>query len=405
MKIVHVFDGHDRVFRGSDSVETVVWNVAKHSADLSHEVTVIERRWEGLSELGHRDGVHFRRLELQTGSNQPREQIPFEMVESVTGATQLAIDRTNFALATLNMLQAMEYDVIHVHHPFAANVLVTIAPWLRSRMVYTAHLGATKRRVEEMRPSPDVYLASRAAKTMVLNAAMKRAFERRGVLAERLTVVPNGVDIDRFKTVSQDKRRKVRETYDLTGEVIALFVGTITPRKGVADLVAAARDLVTDGRDDVQFVVAGTTKLDEEYVADVQSTVDDSGVESAVRFTGFVPDEHLLALYDIADIFVLPSYEEGFSIAVNEAMSAGLPVVGSDIEGMRQQIDHGDHGLLADPGDVDGLRANLEEIVADPDEREAMSRAATRRAERLSWGRVVPRILDVYRNAIPALSA
>jgi len=127
-------------------------------------------------------------------------------------------NRTNFALAALRRLRHHQPDVIHVHLPFVANVLVTIAPWLRKRMVFTAHLGELRIGALETDEigrddidveapglldvvSPDRYLAKRAARTTVLNPDIKRAFAENGVPDERLEVIPSGVEIERFENV------------------------------------------------------------------------------------------------------------------------------------------------------------------------------------------------------------
>lgn len=397
MRVVHVYDGHERVHCGRGSVPDVVWNNARYTAAAGHDVRVLERQWQGLGPRATHEGVEFRRLRLPTGSREPWTDVPYEQVGDPVGTARLLVDRTAFALAALRRLPA-DTDVVHVHLPFAANVLVTVAPWLRDRMVYTAHLGETEKRVTEPRFSPDAYLASRVARTVALNPGMRDAFVERGVPASQLSVVPNGVDTGRFDDVPADRQAAVGDRYDLSDRTVALFVGTVTPRKGVTDLVAAAGRAVGD-REDVAVVVAGNLELDPAYVDEVRTAVADEGLEETVTLTGFVPEGDLRALYALADVFVLPSHEEGSSVAVTEALAAGLPVVATDIPGIEQQVDHGTHGLLCAPGDVDALAANLERLL-DDEVRTDFAAATHDRARELSWPSVTERLLSVYREVV-----
>jgi len=268
MNVVHLYDGHERVYDGRGSVPDVVWSLATRTAGRGHEVTVIERKWAGLPTEAEHGDVAFSRLDLRTGADEPWENIPYNMIGSIPGAVRLLLDRVNFARRAYSRLRSLNYDVVHVHLPFAANVLVTVAPWLRDRMVYTAHLGETESRVEEPTVSPDVYLAKRTARTIALNPKIRRAFADRGVSRDRLAVVPNGVDVSRFTDIDAEAVASVREAYDITGDPVVLFVGTLTPRKGVTELVeAAARVLSRHGGPELLLV--GRTDLEPQYVSDV----------------------------------------------------------------------------------------------------------------------------------------
>lgn len=378
----------------------VVWNLATETARQDHDVTVLERQWDGLGRRVVHDGVAFRRLPLRTGSSTPWEDIPYEMVSSSRGAVRLLADRTNFAIQALRAFHSMTFDVLHVHLPFAANVLATIAPWLRERMVYTAHIGETEDRVLTPRFSPDAYLARRVDQTIVLNPRMKEAFEFRGVPEEKLTIIPNGVDTDRFQDIEADRGVSLRQKYDLGEAPIVLFVGTVTPRKGVKELMQAAADVQATIESDARFVVVGKTDMEPGYMQDVRNIVESEEIEADVVFTGFVPDDEIPVFYDLADVFVLPSFEEGSSIAVTEAIASGTPVVGSRIDGIHQQIDDGIHGRLVAPGDVESLATALVDVLADDETRAAMARALEARAKALSWPQITEHIIEVYADEV-----
>lgn len=396
LDVVHLYDGHERVM-GTGSVPNVVWNLAKQTAARGHNVTVIERQWAGLPIEDAHQEVSFHRLDLSTGTNEPWSLIPYEMVSSLTGAVRLLLDRTNFAVRGLQYLRQHDPDIIHVHLPFAANVVATLSRSLASRMVYTAHIGETKKRISHSSFSPDVYLANRAAKTIALNPEARQAFADRGVDNDRLEVVPNGVNHRRFDGTSPGLIAEVREDYGISSDLVVLFVGTITPRKGVTDLVKAAAAVPNE---DVQFVLVGETGFEPDYAEEVREIISEESNDSRVTLTGFISEERLHAFFDLADLFVLPSYEEGSSIAVTEAISAGLPVVGSDIHGIKQQVDHGVHGLLAPPGDIEALTENLSQLIGDEAKRASMRTTIEERAEELSWEQITSRVIDVYGSVV-----
>jgi glycosyltransferase involved in cell wall biosynthesis len=277
-------------------------------------------------------------------------------------------------------------------------------------MVYTAQLGelrlnslTTTDEDDELDSpgfleffSPDIYLARRVAYTTVLNPTVQQIFAENGVGEEKLVHVPNGVDVEKFATVSEADCEQVRDAYDLGDRPLVFFAGTVMPRKGVAELIKAAAEVVAAGHEDVVFVVAGETDLDEEYMNRVEAIIDGAGIGGNVTFTGYLEDSELLPMYRTASIFVLPSFEEGFGMVVSEAMAAGTPPVASRISGIDQQIDDGTTGLMVEPGNVEELAGALRKLLDDPEKRRTMGEQSRERAERFSWETITDQYIDVY---------
>lgn len=410
MKILHVYDGHEKVYQGQGSLPRIIWNIAQRTAGRGHDVTIIERKWKGLPAVDEHNGVRFRRLPLRTGSDEPWRQVPYEMVSDLSGLATLVVDRTNFALKTLQVLRNIDYDAIHVYLPFAANVLVTVSRRLRQRMVYTAQLGelrlnsltTTDEEGDLDAPaflnffSPDIYLARRTAYTTVLNPTVKQIFAENGVPSDSLVHIPNGVDIEKFTTVSETDCEQVRAKYGLEDGPVVFFAGTVMPRKGVAEFVEAASEVVAEGHGDVEFVIAGETDLDEEYLDRVQTIIADAGIGDNVTFTGYLDDPELLPMYQTSDTFVLPSFEEGFGMVVSEAMAAGTPPIASRISGIKQQIEDGLTGIMIEPGDTGELADALIELLDNQEKRQTMGERSRERAQRFSWETITDQYIDVY---------
>ena len=410
MRVVHLYDGHEQVYDGKGSVPGVVWNVARETAAAGHSVTILERQWDGLTTQAEHEGVTFRRLGLWTGADKPWTRVPYEMTESPVSMARLLGDRTYFALRALRELKELSFDVLHVHLPFAANVLLTIAPRLRHRTVYTAHLGELRLDALDMdadmdadvpyivrRFSPDIFLAKRAAQTSVLNSSIRERFVERGVDPNSVSVVPNGVDIDRFANVSEDRIEAVREQYSLGDAQVVLFVGTVMPRKGVTDLVEAFAEATAVVNENVQLIIAGEIGLDETYTREMRSLITAHGLDDAVDVLGFVPMETLPTLYATADVCVVPSHEEGFGMTAVEAMAAGTPVVGTRVGGLPSIIEDGTHGYLVEVGAIPELAATISKAVSGKAVQEMASNASAR-AREFSWAGVTERFLNIYKT-------
>lgn len=418
MHIVHLYDGHEQVYQGRGSVPQVVWNLAREGVAGGNEVTVIERQWNDTENYAVHEGVIFKRLKLRTGANEPWTQVPYEQVRSTFGIGQLILDRTNFAVAALKKLRKLSFDILHVHLPFAANILLTLAPWLRNKTVFTAHLGELRLNAltnnEENTGSggssiktpailsafsPDVYLAKRAAHTTVLNSGILDAFVERGIPRDTLSTLPNGIVVDRFNDVSEEQIEQIRMKYKLDNRPIILFVGTVMPRKGVIDLVQAVGNLYNNQKLlDFELAIAGDVDLDNKYVEKVEQATSELGIKKQTSMLGFVPSEDLPALYAAADVFVVPSLEEGFGMTAVEALAAGTLVAGTRVGALSEIVTKDEFGKLSDAGDPEGLATAIDQILHEEIGKDYISEAAKNQVMEYSWESIGKKCLQLYQD-------
>jgi glycosyltransferase involved in cell wall biosynthesis len=156
-----------------------------------------------------------------------------------------------------------------------------------------------------------------------------------------------------------------------------LFVGRLSPEKGILELVQAAEKMT--------LVVAGDGPLRDR-------------VPGAL---GFVPHHELAPLYERAAVVAVPSHREGFGVACAEAMAHGRPVVASAVGGLLDLVVDGETGLLVPPRDVSALRAALERLLADGDLRRRLGEAGRERARKhFSWPAVTAATIEAYRDAL-----
>ena len=232
---------------------------------------------------------------------------------------------------------------------------------------------------------------------VVPSHAVKRDVVRRvGFPEARVVVTPEGCE-PRFRPVrSEAALREVAARYDLPPRYV-LAVGTLEPRKNLTTLLEAFARLRRNGEvdADLRLVLAGARGwLDEPIFATVRSL----GLEDAVRFTGFVDDDDLPAVYSGAALFVFPSLHEGFGLPLLEAMACGVPVVTSNVSSMPEVA--GDAATLVDPRDGEGLSAAIARLLRDEALRGRLREAGIARARQFSWEATARRTLDAYASLV-----
>ena len=161
-----------------------------------------------------------------------------------------------------------------------------------------------------------------------------------------------------------------------------LSVGAVVPRKGFDVLVAALARLAELPW---RLTIAGDLTRDPNEAAKLQASISQHGLSGRIEALGAVSPERLAALYNDADLFVLASRFEGYGMAYAEALSRGLPVIGTTAGAIPDTVPQ-EAGLLVTAGDVIALARALRSVVADADLRRRLSDAASEAAQKLpSW--------------------
>lgn len=224
-----------------------------------------------------------------------------------------------------------------------------------------------------------------------------------GVRAE---VVPNGVDVERYASASPVRAAELRRSVGAADRPLLPSVGGIEPRKGSDVLVRALSVLQREGVRPVLVVVGGHSFQDHRaYKEAVLAELPGLGLELGVDVVtvGTVPDDDMPAWYAAADVLAFPSINEGFGLAVVEAMSAGVPVVTSDLPVFREYLVPGQDALLVPVGDVTGLAAALQTALLDDVVRTSLVAGGAAVARRFTWQASAQRHRDVYAGIAPAV--
>jgi glycosyltransferase involved in cell wall biosynthesis len=210
------------------------------------------------------------------------------------------------------------------------------------------------------------WLSDRVVTVSQLNR--EEAFKAGLAPAEKLMTIYSGIEYDRFR-VQVDKAQKCASLGLKPEQPIIGMIGRLSPQKAPLDFVAAAR-LVLQARPDAQFLMVGDGPLAEEVHAAVAD-------ESRIKVLGYREDvPELLA---ILDVFALSSLWEGLGRALTEAMSVGLAVATTAVNGVPELVNHGETGLLSPPAEPAKLAANILRLINQPEEARRMARRGQER--------------------------
>jgi glycosyltransferase involved in cell wall biosynthesis len=200
-----------------------------------------------------------------------------------------------------------------------------------------------------------------------------------GLDPELLRVVPEPIDLARWRQALEDAPGAPAETPAI------LCVAHLYPRKDVATLLDALARLPG-----MSLHVVGTGPELERLEKQARRLQ----LADRVQFLGHVSFERLAAEYRRADVFCLPSRQEGFGIVFLEAMAAGLPIVAAGAAAVPEVVADGECGILVEPGNAVALASAIERLLANPDERRRLGAAGRRRVERYNAPKVAAQFLE-----------
>jgi glycosyltransferase involved in cell wall biosynthesis len=312
-----------------------------------------------------------------------------------------AVGQDIMALKELwQLFRRLDPDIVHTHNP---------KPGLYGRVAArSAGVPGIVNTVHGLYASPEdrtsrkalVYALERAASAcsgaeLVQNPEDLDVLRRLGVPRDKLVLLGNGVDLKRFRPDEDGQRRRQARTHlgIRSDAVVVGVVARLVWQKGFRELFSAAERL-RDTCPDAVFVVVGGSDVDK---ADAITSEELVAAQRRGRLVFAGSRDDMEDVYQAFDLFVLPSYREGFPRSAMEAAACGLPVIATDIRGCRQVVAHQHTGLLVPLHDPAELAAAIEQLVADPELRTRMGIAGRRKAEaEFDDQAVIAKTLDAY---------
>jgi glycogen synthase len=310
---------------------------------------------------------------------------------------------------TLEEIIRLEHpDIIHAHSP-VLTALPTLAASRKFNLpvVYEVRALWEDAAVDYGSTSEGTlrYKASRLIETSVMRRAdrvvtlcesLRKEIAARGIPADRIAVVPNGVDAD-FLNSLEDGQEAARESLGLTGRFVLGFIGSFYTYEGL-DLLLAAASRLSEALPNLVILLVGGGP-DEHRL---RGLVQKKGIDPLVRFTGRVHHSQISRYYAAADVMVFPRTRSRLTDLVTplkplEAMAREKPVIASDVGGHRELIEDCETGYLFSAGDLNALTGRILEVARNPKDRSRVAhngRVFVAR-ERI-WDRVADRYAELY---------
>lgn len=364
MHILHVYKDYHPVFGG---IENHIRALAEAQVARGHEVTV-----------------------LVTNRGRATVEEMLNGVRVIKAGRLATVASTPLSLELPRRLRALHPDITHIQSPYPVGEM---AHWAVRRarpyvVSYQAEVNRFAQRMVMLAYGPLFHRFLADARRIV---ATSPNFVRASPVLQRLTpkiaLVPIGIDTARFAPAPFSAPRPFT----------VLFMGQLRHYKGVEDLLRAAPHLP-----EARFLIAGHGPMRAPWEALSQQL----GVADRVRFVGAVPEADLPALYQSADVFVLPSTSraESFGIVLVEAMASGLPCVTTEINsGNSFVVQNEITGLVVPPRQPEALAAALQRLQADPTLRARFGEAGrTRAINEFSVSTMVERVEQIYIEALAA---
>ncbi|MBI2100688.1 MAG: glycosyltransferase family 4 protein [Candidatus Vogelbacteria bacterium] len=300
-----------------------------------------------------------------------------------------------YGAAAARLARGEHFDVIHAHDwlSFPAGLAAKEV----SGKPLVVHVHATEfDRTGGNGVNPEVYAIekegmTRADRVVTVSQFTKNLVTRHyGVSDHKIAVVHNGIDFDSKLRLGERLSALKR-----AGERLVLFVGRITLQKGPDYFVAAARR-VLDLEPNVTFIVAGSGDMEDQVISQVAAL----GLGQHFIFAGFLRGAELDAIYQAADLYVLPSVSEPFGLTPLESLANGTPVLVSRQSGVSEVLRH---ALKVDFWDIEEMTNQIIAVLRHPPLQRTLAAYGQADARRVTWSAAAEKCLNIYRSLVSAV--
>jgi glycosyltransferase involved in cell wall biosynthesis len=288
-------------------------------------------------------------------------------------------------------------DIVHAHDHKTDLLALLLGRFEPVIPLSTAHGWAGHSWKEQRLYYPaDRRLLARFPKVIVVSSDMRESLLRCGARADRIAVVPNGVDQQQFAR-NEQRVSSARESLGVSpGAVVVGTVGRLESEKNYGMLIRAFREAASANAE-LQLLIAGDGSLS----GDLQGQIDGLGLSDRCRLLGHVED--VIGFYHALDVFVLCSDNEGSPNAVLESMAVEIPVIATGVGGIPDLLTSDTNGILVGRRDQTGLAGAIRRLATDPGLRRRLGRAAREKVEReLSFAGRMRKVEGVYEELMSA---
>lgn len=369
-------------------ISRVVYDLAQNLGKYGNEVHVLTCWEPGTKDFEIDDYVSVHRVHVYNNFSE-------SFVEWVM--------QLNFAMLeyAIRLVGDNEFDIIHGHDWLVAYAARVLKKSFSIPLITTIHATEYGRNygihndLQRTINNAEKWLINESDRLIVNSSYMKNELiSLFSVDDSKISVISNGVDLEKFDNIDTDT--DFRLNYAAENEKIVFFVGRLVNEKGVHVLLNAIPKILSN-YNDVKFVIAGKGPCLNNLIEQSRRL----NISDKVYFTGFVSEEVLLKLYRCTDIAVFPSIYEPFGIVALEGMVAGIPVVVSDIGGLKEIINHREDGMKFYSGNSNSLADCIIELLKNDGLSEKIRNIALQKVHRLyNWNNITEKIVSEYKYVI-----
>lgn len=365
--------------------ENNIYEISRRLVPRGYEIDIVTCNTERALTYEELDGIHIYRLPCWNALNSTYP-IPKPCLTS---------------LRILLKLLRKKYDIINTHTRFFLSSFLglILAKVKRTPLVHREH-GArhsvvSSKVIDLLSQAYDHTIGTLIVKSAKINIGVSEAscgfLEHLG--ARNRQLIYNGIDTSIFRKRGTNYRQKLGIS---NNTILITFVGRLIYAKGVQDLLQAfprIKEVVPD----TKLLIVG----DGYYRAHLEKPAAQNGCSRDTLFLGQKSQDEVIDILSATDIFVSPSYSEGFSISVAEAASIGLPIVATDVGNNGEIIIDHETGMLIKPGDVDQLEIKLCELIVNAELRKRLgenSRIFVKR--KFDWDKITEKHIKLYASLL-----
>jgi glycosyltransferase involved in cell wall biosynthesis len=295
----------------------------------------------------------------------------------------LAEKRKTFFARLLSDPRMRGIDLIHSHFAgWSYELALPLSRLLGVPFVVVAHDSHLKKHPDYLFQE----LQREAAAISCPSAAWVDIWTQKTGIANKLVVIPNAINVHEFSNTNKKSMNR---------EITLLTTARLVPQKRVEDGIKVVNELVKSGVTLHYKIIGGGDELDK-----LKNLVEEYGIGESIEFVGVLPSARVLDELTNADIYLHPSENESFGVAMIEAMGVGLPVVAAK-SGGAMDIVVSDTGVLCEIGDIDAMAKAIAELASSAELRESQGAAGRARAESLySWESRMESLMPIWEQAL-----
>lgn len=372
MKILMISPYFPPIMAGA---ELYAYEVSKYLVKNGYEVDVITKHFGNLKSYEIIDGIRVHRVRTL---DVPKLRSLISMPSMIIKALR------------------MDYDIIHAHITYPSAIIAYIINKIKKTPYIVTCQGdelldyPEGRELEYIKPGLAIALRNAAKVHSISNAIKNSLINNFNVPKEKIEVIPNGVDLKKFKPEPRIDLKKEFNT-----NFVLINVSRLSPKNNIAKTIEAVK-IVHEKYTDFKYLIVG----DGEEKDNLEKLINKLGLNSAVILTGWIKHDELPAYIAGSDAFIRTSVTEGLGIVFLEAMACGTPVIASRVQGILDIVEDYKTGLLVEPNDANQIANKIMEIIENDDLRKRLSENGLNFVRNFDWVKICERTEKLYNDVL-----